>query len=224
MTDLFNGAPPVSDQNPPSTEPPKPEIPETLKELVGEGKKYATLDAALASIAPAQAHIAKLEAEAAQLREQAARGESVDDVRKAVEAILEARGSTPAPTLDPNAVASVVDGLLSKREQEAKASANQKAVTDALTAAYGDKASEKFGEAAAAVGLTREQLSDMARTSPQAALKLFDLKPTGAPPLRSDLNSENFRQPATPQKVDIMRGAPTSAIVDAWRRAGQQNQ
>lgn len=223
MTDLFNGTPPPADLPADGLPPAAPAVPETLKELVGEGKKYATLDAALASIAPAQAHIAKLETEAAQLREQAASAASVDDVRRTVEAILEARGAPAAASLDPNAVASVVDGLLSKREQEASATANQKIVTDALTSAYGDKASDKFGEAAAAVGMTRQQLSDMARTAPQAALKLFDLKPQGSATLRSDLNPEVFGKQPTPNKVDIMRGAPTSTIVDAWRRAGQQN-
>lgn len=222
MTDIFEGTPPPQDP-PQQVAPPVLAVPDTLKELVGDGKKYATVDAALASIGPAQAHIAKLEAEAAELREKAASASSVDDVRQAVEAILEARGAPAAPSLDPNAVASVVDGLLSKREQEAAATANQKSVTDALTAAYGDKASEKFGEAAAALGMTRQQLSDMARTAPAAALRLFDLKPKGSQPLRSDLNTENFRHQPTPQKVDIMRGAPTGAVVDAWRRAHPDN-
>lgn len=217
MTDIFEGQQPTADQQQQLSTPPQPAIPETLKELVGEGKKYSTLDAALASIGPAQAHIAKLEAEAAQLREQAAKGQSVDEVRQAVEAILEARGATNTPALDPNAVASVVDNLLSEREIKARSEANQKTVTDALTAAFGDKASDKFSEAAAAAGLSRQELSDLARKSPAVALKLFDLKPQGAPQLRSDLNPEAFGKPATPPKKDVMRGGATKDLVAEWR-------
>ena len=58
------------------TEPVVPEvtptntIPQELVDLVGENKKYKTVEDALKSVAPAQAHISKLEAELAQLKEQ----------------------------------------------------------------------------------------------------------------------------------------------------------
>lgn len=65
---IFNGE---VDQTPPVvTSPPPPVVPTELQELVGQGKKYATLDDAIKSVPHAQTHIAKLEQEAAQLREE----------------------------------------------------------------------------------------------------------------------------------------------------------
>ena len=220
MTDLFNGDPDPTPQEQPA--PPQPQIPETLKDLVGEGKKYATVEAALASVAPAQAHISKLEEELRALREAQARAASVDDVRKTVEELLADRGGDPSPKLDEATVASLVTGLLSQREQEQKAEANAAQVKEALDKAFGDKASEQFGAAAKAAGLTREELTALARKSPAAALKLFDLKTPSGHSLNSDVRPEAFnRQTHIPEKKSVMFGAPTSAIIEQWRRAGE---
>ena len=72
MPELFNTA----DDNSASTAPvdnqptsaPAFNVPPELSEFVGEGKKYGTVEAALASIVPAQQHISTLEQENNELR------------------------------------------------------------------------------------------------------------------------------------------------------------
>ena len=46
-------------------------IPDNVKDLIGEGKKYATLEKALEALGHSQAHIAKIEADNAELRAKA---------------------------------------------------------------------------------------------------------------------------------------------------------
>jgi len=109
-SNLFDGAP----ATPTPVEPPKPTptaIPDPLKELIGEGKKYATLDKALESIPHAQAHIQRLEEESRQLREQVASAKAVGEVYETVQELLKAEKATPAlaPVVDENAIASILD-------------------------------------------------------------------------------------------------------------------
>ena len=75
--------------------PTTPLVPTELQGIVGEGKKYSTVEAALASIAPAQSHIATIEAENALLKEtlagQKTTRELMDELR-----LQQSNGETPS--------------------------------------------------------------------------------------------------------------------------------
>lgn len=225
MTDIFDDNTPPPTPTAEAVVPPVvDQVPDHLKDLIGPGKKYATTEKALESLPHAQAHIAKLEQELAAERERAARGQSVDDVRKAVQELLAERVDQPV-VLDEATLAPLVTSLLTKSEQQRAAQQNTDSFKATLAKAYGDKAKEKFGAVAAQHGMTPEQLSNLVRSAPSAALALFPEthgKPSGNPGLRSDLNTnalDNTRIPL-PEKKSIMQGAPTSVIVEQWRRSG----
>lgn len=222
MSDIFNDNGANADQPSGNVTPPQPALPDDLKELVGEGKKYATLEAALKSVAPAQQHISRLEQELAELRAAQQKALSLDDVHATVQDLLAKAGHQPA-VLDEAVLASLVDGRLSAVEQQRKQEANVAAFKDELAKAYGDKSKEAFEKTAKDNGITPAQLSELVKSSPAAALKLFELRPQGAAlrPFSRDVNTESFRnQPSDiPEHKSVMSGASSKDLLEQWRRA-----
>lgn len=208
----------------PSTPPSPPALPDHLKELVGEGKKYATVDKALESIPHAQAHISKLEQEMAQLREKVAEAAAVDEVYKKLMDSMNKTGEATPPTVAGLDEASVL-ALLERREAEAVAKANVSRVKDALVGKYGDKAEEVYKAKAQELGVTPQFLNEVVRKSPKAAEELFGIKgkeiPSGTTTgsIRTDALNDN-RPPAKPKTV--MGGATTEDVIAAWRAAKPQ--
>lgn len=229
MTDIFQDGAPADQQGtvtPPST---AIQLPDEVAALVGEGKKYATPEAALKALPHAQQHIATLEAELAALREKAQGAHNVDELYEAVQELQKQRGTPAAATVSEDAIASVLDRQLEKRQAEQLAAANVAAVKDALGKKYGDKAKEQFAAKAAELGLTVEALSDVARKSATAALTLFGLTagPARSPaPVIGSTNTaalHSQQQPETKHKP-VMFGAKTSDVVEAWRAAAPKTE
>lgn len=207
-------------------EPPKaPVLPDPLKELIGEGKKYASVDKALESIPHAQTHIQRLEQELREVREKLAGAKAQDEVLETVEALLRAEKATPAPlTLDENAIDSVLDRKLAEREQRAAEQRNVNSVKNALKEKYGEKAKEVYEARAKELGVNVEFLNDVVRRSPRAAEELFGLKSNPTPksvPSTPGLNTEaltTIKKPAVkPERV--MSGGTTDDMLAAWRAA-----
>lgn len=226
MTDIFddNGTPtPAPVVVPPS----QPVLPDSLKDMVGEGKKYASVEAALASIAPAQGHISKIEQENAELRQKVAEAIAIEEVyKKLTESNTSNSGVTPpAAGLDEASVAALVAKQLADREANAVRVANESRVRDALVGKYGDKAKEVYEAKAKELGVGVDFLNEVVRRSPKAAEELFGVKQkeTGAAPTTPSINTgalSNNRPPA--EKPRIMVGATTEQLVNAWRAAKPQ--
>jgi hypothetical protein len=142
--------------------------------LVGEGKKYATLEAALDSLTPAQEHINKLEAELADLRKQMSDRESIE---QKLEEIAEAK-RVPAEKSDPNDLLKLVDSRLAEKEQERSIKANIDSVVTTLTAKFGDEAKAKaaYEQKAAELGVSVGTLTELASKSPKAVLSYFNAR------------------------------------------------
>jgi hypothetical protein len=222
--DIFN------DETQPTTvdtviEPPKPPVlPDHLKELVGEGKKYASVEKALESIPHAQTHIQKLESELREIREKLAGAKATEEVYEAVEALLSQGPKTAAPVLDESAIDSVLDRKLTEREQRLQAQRNVESVKNALKEKFGDKAQEMYRKKAEELGVGVEFLNDVVRKSPRAAEELFGLKAGSAPktaPTTPGLNTEAFKINQSPQDKPkpVMGGSTTEDMVAAWRAA-----
>ena len=207
---------------PPVAQPPA--LPDHLKELVGEGKKYATVDKALESIPHAQAHISKLEQEMAQLREKVAEAAAVDEVYKKLMESMNKPGEATPPIAAGMDEASVL-AILEKREAESVAKANVARVKDALVGKYGDKAQEMYETKARELGVPTAFLNEVVRKSPKAAEELFGIKPKETPSgsttgsIRTDALN-NSQPPAKPKSV--MGGATTADMIAAWRAAKPQ--
>ncbi len=227
MTDetLFNDGgttPPANEQ----ASAPTIALPDNVKDLVGPGKKYATVEKALEALGHSQTHIATLQEEARVLREKAEAAVSNDEVYATVQELLKAERAThPAATLDEAAIASLLDRKLTERETVQIQAHNADTVREALVKKFGtkEKAQEVFDAKAKEYGVGVGFLTDLAKKSPKAALDLFGIKNESAPmapAVRGSVNTEQLSQTAsTPQPKRIMGGASSADIMAAWRAA-----
>lgn len=215
--------------DPKDTSAPTIVIPDNVKEMIGDGKKYADVSKALEALGYSQEHIARIERENAELREKAGGGLSQDDVLKTVKDILaEERKTFGAPAqVDEAALTRVVDSALDRKltmkEEAAIANANTEVVKKAMLAKYGEKAEEQYKAKAGELGVGVKFLNDLVAKSPAAAFKLFGLdsdKPNAGTATHGSVNSAAFREqvPATPPAKSIMRGASTADILAEFRR------
>lgn len=222
---IFNGE---VDQTPPVVTPPSPVVPTELQELVGQGKKYATLDDAIKSVPHAQTHIAKLEQEAAQLREELQKRKAAEDLLADIKAGITQQGeTTPKVDLSQETVSNIVKNVL-KQEQESNIQAqNAKSVMTAFETAFGDKqkAEQEYIKIAEKNNLPVQMLNQLAMTSPEAVLNLAGLKKTTQPvgKVSSDVNTINFNttEPEMPS-AKLKPGATTKDMVAALQAARQK--
>lgn len=222
---IFNGE---VDQTPPVVTPPSPVVPTELQELVGQGKKYATLDDAIKSVPHAQTHIAKLEQEAAQLREELQKRKAAEDLLADIKAGITQQGeTTPKVDLSQETVSNIVKNVL-KQEQESNIQAqNAKSVMTAFETAFGDKqkAEQEYIKIAEKNNLPVQMLNQLAMTSPEAVLNLAGLKKTTQPvgKVSSDVNTINFNttEPEMPS-AKLKPGATTKDMVAALEAARQK--
>lgn len=171
------------------------------KALIGEGKKYKDLDAALGSIAPSQAHIAKLETEAeavqvemAELREAAAKAATMDDVLNKI-----TPQGTPEPQtqvgLNAEDVATLVTRQFEAKTAEDLYNTNAGTVATALQTSYGTEAEVKYSEKAAELGMSVQELNKLAGSSPKAVLAMFNTKKATVDQTnQSNINTANLNQ------------------------------
>lgn len=183
------------------------EIDTEVISMIGEGKKYGTVEAALKSIKPAQEHISKLEAEAKELRDKL---KALEDsaYEKQVKAALatEEGAATPAQIDIDKVVNSAVAKALTQTERVAQEKARQKVVVDAALKTWGDAAEASLYAKAGELGLSPDQINQLSATSPEAALKLLGLEPakpiaqyTGVKPtVRTTTKQQPIEKPAKP--------------------------
>ncbi len=162
--------------------------------LVGEGKKYKTLEDALRSVPHAQSHIQELESTLESLREELNKRitleDAVSELRTGTKRIEPPAGdsnhSVEAPKEDD--VAKIVEQIVSGREMKLVKEANQKKVVDTLRGAFGDKTKEVYDAKMASLGMSHEDFTILSTNSPQAALALF---PEAAAPRSTSGNTSD---------------------------------
>lgn len=218
---------PAADPQPVATPAPVFTIPETAQDLVGEGKKYSTVEAALSALAPSQSHIATLEAEAEEMRQELARRQTAAEL---VEQINKTpSGEQTAPQFDPSQLDALIEQKLSSKEQAKVAEQNTKSVVSKMTEVFGDKAKaeEMYVGKAKELGLSVEYMNTLAATSPKAVLELYGIKDkTQVAPakIHSDVNTEAVHNAPAPEKPlrSVMGGASTREAVNAWKAVAEQ--
>lgn len=199
-------------------------LPDSLRDMVGEGKKYASVEKALESIPHAQSHIERLETELKEMRSKVDSSVATNEVYDTVKKLLEAERKTPEGVkVDEATLAELLDRKLTEREMLARQQANVQSVKKALEDKYGDAAKEVYNKKAEELGVNVKFLNDVVAASPNAAFELFGLKkdsstsvPSGT---RSTVNTDAFKPTPPTQKTSIMGGADTSDMVAAWRAA-----
>lgn len=211
----------------PTIDPPNPpSIPDHLKDLIGEGRKYASVEKALESIPHAQSHIQKIEDDNRKLREEIAKRLAAEEVYEKLTQNIKggANGEDPphAPVVDEASIAALVERQIAAREENQKASQNVAKVRDALVAKYGEKAEEVYKNKAQELGVGLNFLNDVIKKSPKVAEELFGLKPKNesvSPTLPASVNTAvlNARPPAEPNAK--IAGNTMTDLLAAWRAA-----
>ena len=202
-------------------------VPDSLSEFVGEGKKYSSVDKALESIAPAQDHIQRLESEMAEMRAKLDAQSSVEEtLRKFTE-----QKAVDTPTSQPVDLNEVVNQVTQRLDANAQAEqrvANQKSVANKLAEQFGDmqKAKGMFEAKAKELGMSVQDMDNLAATSPQAVFQMFGTgaQSTSQRATQSSVNTEAMQSTTnpTPQEVPgVMFGASAEQVADAWRLATQ---
>lgn len=196
-------------------------VPDQVKEFVGEGKKYATVEEALKSIPHAQKHIQSLTqaADAAKAEAEKLRAE-----RETYEAFMrqqrEENTNSQPSALDPTQVESIVQRSLQEQARKATEQNNLSLVAQELGKTFGEKAKDLFDAKGKELGL---DLNALAKVSPKAVLEFFKQPKEASPTPAGSINPAalpNFTRPADHKPV--MFGAKTEDLLQAWRNAKPQ--
>lgn len=181
-----------------------------LAELVGEGKKFKTVEDLARGKAEADAFIARLQEEQAALRRELEARLTVEEqiarIKQAPSQPVTTPTTATSPTtsqtasLDEAAVEQLLNAKLTQREKTQRAEANKREVDAVLLKAYGGDAAKAREYVAAVEAQVGVKVADLAATSPVAAIKLLGLneRSTGLPAERSTQSTSAFGQ--SPQR------------------------
>ena len=204
--------------------PTTPVIPTELQGIVGEGKKYSTVEAAYASIEPAQSHIATIEAENASLKQtlegQRTTRELVDELRS-----TQATGeTTPRAEVNQEHISTMVNQELTKIEQSKVKAQNNSTVAQRFMKQYGTKGEEVYNKLAKDSGLTVADLNIIAANSPTAVFKMagFEQKQTDVSPTMGSVNTQAYQAEPTGDLNARVKSFDTKDVKTAWAIAGQK--
>lgn len=204
---------PLFDQANEQADPP---IDNPLEVLVGEGKKYRDANALALAAIEKDRFIEQLKTENAQMRNslkgeqkidefltklqsQRASSEGNNQGHPSGEPDMTNQNNTPkAITLDE------VEEVLSKRERENTARQNVNFVVAKVKEAFGANYQIVLGQKASELSMTPEELLEVAKSRPQAFLKLVEadklVTRTGNPPPASSVNTNGLSQTQSNEK------------------------
>lgn len=195
-------------------------------------QKYASIKDALTGTAHAQEFIKTLKEEKAALELE--REVLVDELanRMSVEEAM-SQIASPAPqgqTVHNGVGREDVHSIIKDYEQSKVRESNRKSVIDTLVnhcAGSSEKAAEMITNRLSEMGLTRDQLSALAETSPKAVYELFKINGKGpssmSQALGGTINTDAFavstshREVIKPKPLPI--GATRQQVVEQWRQA-----
>lgn len=146
--------------------------------LVGEGRKYKSVEDLAKAYMAADGFIEKLKSENADLRTKAEKAKTIDEVLERLDAkrVSSApdKGAepTPNPGMSAEAVASIVRDTVTGLETAKTRQANLQKADAEMKKLYGDKAAEVFSKAAQTPE-QRAALTQLAEVDPASFVKLF---------------------------------------------------
>jgi len=199
-----------------------------LKEIRNETgeQKYDSVDKALEALKHSQSYIPELKStlsvkdqEIEKLKEELAKRSAIEDV---VEKLTAEKGQQESTPQAQGLSKQDVEELLLSKQLEKSKEENEKAVSESLFSTYGDKTQEVVAQKAAEIGMSVEELQDLARRSPQAAMTLFNVKPNSSPKYSSgSINippNTKVDEPLAPPKKSLLYGASTKDQVEYLRK------
>lgn len=219
MTDqsnLFNQPIPAVDQQQPTApvQDPLQDLLASIKNEQGQ-PKYKDIPTALGALNHSQAFIDQLKAEKQQQEAELARLKAELDKRAAVEDVVSrlAQGTSNAGTtntevLTPEQIAAIVTKQLEADRMRTTQVTNLQTVNQTLIQRFGDKAGEVLSNKAKELGITVQQIGQLAEQSPQAVLAYFPVAQQ-QPATSSGLNTSAFQ--GAPSSTDIP--APSKSML-----------
>lgn len=199
-------------------------IPPEVAELVGAGKKYATVEAAVAALPHAQTHISKLESELAALREDLNKRQTTQELLDALKSTGTQPAATTAKEINQDDIARLVEQVVTQKEIKKSSEANVSAVISRFKEAFGnDKARDQFLKLSQETGVSVTELNRLAALSPSVIYKLAGLNdkaPATPGKTTSTVNTQNSQ--VSGEISAAVRGTSTKDLVDAWHRAGEK--
>jgi len=145
-------------------------------DFIGEGKKYASPEAALQSIPHKDSHISKLEQENAEMRAKLEESTKLSDVLSA----MKETGENVQPEAQPVStstevpdIAAMVKDVLQQEKEQSMVEGNVKEANKFMMDTFGDKASDVLSKRASELGMTVDGMRELAARSPAAFTTLF---------------------------------------------------
>lgn len=231
MTDIF------TEDNPAAKPEADPAPVVSVQDLVGEGKKFATVDDLAKGKAESDAFINQLKDELAGVRSELEKGNNAEDNLKTLRAELadvkskltnvnsEPKEPT-APVLDEEQLEALVSGVITKNEQTRTANQNLAAANTAMVKQFGsvEKATEVFKSKAEAIGMSSSDLKALAAKSPSAFFHLVDIKPEGDPSNKQivDLQDNQVNSAVLPQSTPGAKPGTAEYYNQLRREMGNQ--
>jgi len=151
---------------------------DSLKLLVGDGKKYATVEDLAKGMVHGQNHITTLEQEATTFKDARTKQTSIDDILAAIKSgdntnqqLADNQQQTDPSANDTSQVdiSQQIKDALEAQTQSNRAVSNVQLVTESLGKALGARANEVYTRVGKELGVN---LDELAKTSPEAVIKL----------------------------------------------------
>ena len=199
-----------------------------LADLVGDDKKFKTLDDLAKGKLESDKFIEQLQGELKQTREQMAELEEaaskkatvsdlVDAVKKANKKVDEDGNQPISEEQLKTMVADIMDG---RTEAQTRASNFRQANQSVLDKFNGDvEAARAYtAERAKQLGLTTDKLKSLGEESPSAFRQLMDVKPSTGSQSVTALPEANVERGANPQSATVIDGHRTKAYYDNLKK------
>jgi hypothetical protein len=208
--------------------PPASSIPTGLEEIVGEGKKYSSVEDALKSVPHAQKHIQTLEQELAQLKDELVKRKTAQELLDEIKSgVVQPPVEPPQPIgLDQDTLVHSIDQVLEAKERAKRVKENVTSVVNSFKEVHGDSAETVFSQIAKDAGLSIAQLNQLAGTSPAAVLKLAGISNKNTPTSKTQgsINTLALETNKAPSELSakVRTGATTKDLTAAWHVAGEK--
>lgn len=182
---------------------------DSLKLLVGEGKKYATVEDMAKGMVHGQNHITTLEQEATTFKDAQQKQTSIDDILAAIKAgdnsnqqpddnqnLADPQSNDSSQPVD---ITQQIKEALDSRAFTDQATANVQKVTDSLRKSLGARANEVYSRVGGDLGV---DLDELAKTAPDAVIRLCAGQPQQAMQHNNLPASTQINHPNNTNRVD----------------------
>lgn len=175
----------------------------TVAELVGDGKKFKSVDDLARGKIESDRFVEKLKTENAALREALDSDANPEEILRRIDAVLKSQGGSRSDTTDQTSNQSQTGSqlteekvleLLKQQKAQERAKENRARYEASVAKAFGEKSAEVIATRIDELGMDQTELLNLAQRNPAAALRLLGIRDSGASggTMESSVNTEAF--------------------------------